>query len=67
MLYSYVKTDNSEDVHQMFTIVLLEGKKEEKRKKKKREREMLEGLCCVYLELEKNLYCRFPNLDKPEI
>lgn len=35
MLYSYVKTDNSEDVHQMFTIVLLEGKKEEKRKKKK--------------------------------
>lgn len=36
MLYSYVKTDNSEDVHQMFTIVLLEGKKEEKRKKKKK-------------------------------
>lgn len=43
MLYSYVKTDNSEDVHQMFTIVLLEGKKEEKRKKKK-EREKRQNL-----------------------
>lgn len=35
MLYSYVKTDNSEDVHQMFTIVLLEGKKEKKMREKR--------------------------------